>query len=65
MKKPNFEQKYDEFSRKLIKIGEMHSFTDQMKESLKLPKFLEDIWNDGYRQGIKYGKNAIINIKKN
>ena len=43
----------------------MPSFTDQMKESLKLPKYFEDIWNDGYRQGIKYGKNAIINIKKN
>ena len=41
-------------------IVEIESFTDQMKEALILPKFFEDIWNYGYRQGVRYGKKANI-----
>lgn len=65
MKKPDFEQKYNEFSKLLMKISEMPNIMDQMRETLKIPKFFEDIWTDGYKQGIESGKKKAFNIKKN
>ncbi len=65
MQKPDFEQKFNELSAKMLEISKMINVMDQMKEYLKLPSFLKDIWDDGYRQGVKYGKKAAINIKKN
>lgn len=64
MKKPDFEQKFNEMSRQMTKISEMPNITDQMKEFLKLPKYFENMWIDGYNQGKEDGKNFITHIKK-
>lgn len=64
MKKPNFNDIYDEFSLKLTKISEIKSQFLMMQEMLKLPEFFEKIWIDGYKQGVKDGRKIQIDYTK-
>ena len=64
MTKPDFREIYDEFSVKLTEISKIESQISMMQEMLKLPKFFENLWNDGYSQGVKDGRKIQIDYTK-
>ena len=61
----DFDKKFDELSGMLYEISNIKSSSKQMREYFNLSNFLKDIWEDGYKAGVKKGRTQNFNVTKN